>query len=134
MQAIELVVFFLAAIMIGSLMIIFISGLEPGELFEGIKKMIFPQEYRPDELAKIPFAKFHEYVYQCWQKCETGETFLKCGTVYITDGTSLSSAGLLATFQKYNFCLDCNVDVPNEITLPAVVQVECQQKKIVVTG
>ena len=133
MQAVEIVIFFMISIIVGSLIILFITGLDAGGIFDGVHKMIFPQDF-DQNYTKVSRAKFNDYVYSCWQKCEYGEIFLNCGTVYITDGTELSSESLKEGFQKYNFCTDCNVEVPNEIALPAVVQVSCEENKIIVKG
>jgi len=137
MQAIEMVVFFIAAVIIGSLIIMFFTTLDVGGIFGGIRQMIFPEPPGPTDVVKVSFIKFHEFVYDCWQRCEFGQTFLKCGTVYVKDGTVLSSEELQGIFQKYNFCLDCNVEVKSgtgEIALPAVVRVECGDGKIVLSS
>lgn len=141
MQAVEIAIFLIASIMIGSLFILFVTNLDPGKIFSDIKGMIFPEPFKDQNaLLKVSLARFHDLVYNCWQKCEVGETFLNCGTVYITDGTALDSNSLLKTFRKYNFCLDCNVKVVGEngeekpISLPAVVDVNCSQNQIVIKG
>ena len=137
MQAIEMVVFFIAAVIIGSLIIMFFTTLDVGGIFGGIRQMIFPEPPGPTDVVKVSFIKFHEFVYDCWQRCEFGQTFLKCGTVYVKDGTVLSSEELQGIFQKYNFCLDCNVEVKSgtgEIALPAVVRVECGGGRIVLSS
>jgi hypothetical protein len=134
LQAIEMVVFLVAAIMIGSLIILFVTNLDAGKIFESIKKMLFPETGPRENITRLPLSRFFEFIFNCWQECEVGESFLKCGTVYITDGNSLNDANLQATFQKYNFCLDCNVSVEGNIELPAVVQVDCNKSQIKIKG
>ncbi|MDO8624876.1 MAG: hypothetical protein Q7R47_02240 [Candidatus Diapherotrites archaeon] len=132
MQAIEMVVFFFSAVVIGGMMIAFFANIDPNELYTAIAKIVFPERaVDSTALNRETLISFVGKIQQCWEKCEFGNADANCGTYYITqpDG-DLNQTYLDEVFAKYNYCADCNIDLETPIPLPAVVNMSCTASKI----
>jgi hypothetical protein len=133
MQAIEMVVFMIASIVIGGLILLFIGSIDPGQIYATVERLVFPQPLDVNAMLTVTKTGFAGKMGACWQECAFGAKDLKCGAFYITtegllpEEKKLDSASLQAIFSKFNYCTDCVVSVEKEpIILPAVVRLECE--------
>ncbi len=134
MQAIEMVVFMIASIVIGGLILLFIGGIDPGQLYATVERLVFPQPLDVNAMLTVTKTGFAGKMGACWRECAFGAKNLKCGAFYITtEGLqdpaekNLDSNSLQYIFRKFNYCTDCVVSVEEEpIMLPAVVRLECE--------
>ncbi len=141
MQAIEMIVFFIASIMVAGLILLFIGGINPDEMYATIQALVFPKQIDPSIMIETTKVGFAGKIGACWEECGFGTKNLNCGTFYITDEDladtekTLDSEFLQAIFQKYNYCTDCTILVqPSQIQLPAIVGLECQNQQLVVSS
>lgn len=142
MQAIEMIVFFVAAIAISSMILLFIGNLKPEEIYGTIEKMIFPKPIDANSMMQAKKAEFVGKIGACWQQCGFGARNLNCGTFYITadglgeDEKQLTKDYLKEMFEKYNYCNDCNAVIEgnagDSIDLPAIVLLECTTSGLVI--
>ncbi|MBS3061641.1 MAG: hypothetical protein J4215_03595 [Candidatus Diapherotrites archaeon] len=134
MQAIELVIFLMSAIVVGSLMLMFLGGLKPGEIYDTISSLIFPNRAPdPSQLNRVTLTRFAGELEHCWETCQFGNLDANCGSYYITEPKGdLNKDFLMNLFAKYNYCTDCNIKLDVGIQIPAVVGLHCEGKQIVV--
>ncbi len=139
MQAIEMMVFFIASVIIASLILLFIGSINPDELYGTIEDLVFPQQIDVNTMTTTTKLGFAGKIGACWEQCAFGGKNLNCGTFYITDEVlaeeenSLDSESLQAIFEKYNYCTNCDILIESgKIDLPAVVGLECKNGQIVV--
>ena len=140
MQSVEMIVFFIASIIVASLILLFIGGINPDEIYGTIEALVFPQSIDANTMTTTTKMEFAGKIGACWEQCAFGANNLNCGTFYVTDEglaeeeKTLSSESMQAIFEKYNYCTGCIIAIePGQIDLPAVVGLECRSGQLVVS-
>lgn len=141
MQAIEMMVFFLASVVVASLILLFIGGINPEEIYATVEALVFPKPIDANSMTSTTKIGFVGKMGACWEHCSFGAKNLNCGAFYITDKelqdgeNMLDSQFLQAIFEKYNYCTGCIVSVqPDSIGLPAIVGLKCENGQLVISG
>ena len=128
MQAIEVIVFLAASLMIGTLILMFITNFNFSSIAEALRNLLVPQDETASDAKKLEFNKFTVELANCWQKCAYGTMDLNCGVYNVLpsdSNVSLNEAHLEQYFRKYNICETCNIKIDGNIELPAVLAVYC---------
>lgn len=138
MQAIETMVFFSAAVIVGVIFLGFLTNWNYGAIFEGMKNLLMPGPASDAgaKLQKVQLPGFATFAYSCWKSCDFGNFAKDCGAVYVeasAEYSKLNSVSLLGMMKKLNFCdTDCGDFRVKETALPSVVTVKCEKSALVV--
>ena len=140
MQAVEMIVFFLATVVIAGMVLLFMGHMDVNAIYENVNSLFFPKPFDVNALNKVSLEGFPGLLGECWQQCELGKEPMDCGSIHVNispDGTvtELTKGYIEGIFGKYSYCTGCNVAVsPESIALPAVVNVNCTQTGLEVNG
>ncbi|MBN2517747.1 MAG: hypothetical protein JXB14_02800 [Candidatus Altiarchaeota archaeon] len=149
MEAVELIVYISAAIILGVLVLGFLVNFNYESIYNGLKDVFFPsgETELPKDLQQLTVYEFGEYVYKCWKSCGYGEMDKVCGTVLVKESrdengtmiTNLNKETLFKPFLKLNWCdsIQCkscgcgyreDVDMA-DMVLPHVVELSCDSAR-----
>ena len=134
MQSIEVIIYFLFAVMIGFLVISFIVGFDFGSIQESLTEILGGPQQDQNKFEKITYYAFLDKVSECWKACNFGKEDRDCALLHIVPaeeqdyGMAVSQATLEADFKKFNICEDCKLSLnPASIEIPSTVQLGCSK-------
>jgi hypothetical protein len=131
MQVIEVVVFFVFAVLVGMLVISFITGFDFAKLQKMITSIFVPEVKEPKDFKTVTYYAFLKELIDCWRDCAYGAVDLNCGVFFIEAelenyGKELDENALKNYFEKFNVCEDCNIKITNPpLKVPSVVKLRC---------
>ncbi|MFH1510995.1 MAG: DNRLRE domain-containing protein, partial [Candidatus Woesearchaeota archaeon] len=123
MEAVEVVVYMLLAVMVGSLLLYFFVSMDAEQLSSDVQKAFSGEQqiqFRYDR------EEFIQSVFALWNDCAMGETEKKY-TVFIDGRGTISVDDVWNSIVKYNHARELPRDklIFRRITLPSVIQVAC---------
>lgn len=101
METVEMVVYFVVALIIGGLIIIFVSGIDPENLFKSLRSMAFPQKEL--KYQNIESSELALIAYNLWENCGLGMQEASL-TLYVRAGPVINKSMLFGTYKKLNLC------------------------------
>lgn len=138
MDSVEIIVFVGIAVIVGGLFIGFLADWDVNETYESLKSL-FSSKEQSTEFEKVDKVGFISKLYASWEDCGLGEVN-NTYTFYVKEGlpkddNTLTKEFIFSELKKINYCntlqsfeYDCgqreDVDM-EDITLPAVVSIEC---------
>ncbi|MCD6478841.1 MAG: hypothetical protein J7L44_03055 [Candidatus Diapherotrites archaeon] len=131
MQVIEVVVFFVFAVLVGMLVISFITGFDFAKLQKTIVSIFVPEVEEPKDFKTVTYYAFLKALADCWRDCAYGAVDLNCGAFFIEAelenyGKELDEDALKSYFEKYNVCEDCKIKIANPpLKIPSVAKLRC---------
>ncbi len=135
MQTVEIIVFLFAAIIVGGLIILFISDIDTNEVMDVLKNAAFPEKEL--QYQKIESNELADIAYNLWEKCEFGSKEMSL-TVFVSSGQQINKNMLFDAYKKINLCYSIqsksqlcgnreDVIIKNDfINPPALVSLTCK--------
>lgn len=143
MQSIEIIVFFVFAILSGFLIISFIVGFDFTAPQEFLFTMLSGKKLQDTNFEKISYSVFLKRAADCWSSCSFGKEDKECGILYVSNdeeksyGRKITLDSLKADFTKFNICELCKVEIiKGKFTIPSVIRLGCsaEKKALVIEG
>lgn len=148
MEAVEIAVFIGIAVMVGAMIVGFVIDWDTNKTQDDIQNIIFKE----NEVGykKLNRDQFTVELYNVWQDCGFGE-LNKTTAMYVTktiadedEDEELTKEIIFDGIKKLNWCLslqsddeDCgegeDVVMDDDITLPAIVRVECFENELLIS-
>ena len=131
MQVIEVIVFFVFAVLVGMLVISFIIGFDFVKLQKTVTGIFIPEHAKQTGFKTVTYYAFFNEAANCWRDCAYGARDLNCGVFFIKAGPknygkALDENMFQAYFKKFNICEDCNIKISKPpLKIPAVVKLRC---------
>ncbi len=143
MEAIELVVFIGVAIIIGGLIIGFITGIDTQQIYSAMKKLFLPEE--AVRYTSVDADEMAPALYKVWRECGYGQRDHE-QALSLRGDTPVNKQAIFQWYTKFNLChsiqsatYDCgnreDIEMPETITPPALLRVTCNTntEKLVIT-
>ena len=145
MEAIEIVVYLALALMVGVLVLQFLTSWDFMDTYDRIRGMMVGDE--KSEFKTVDREEFVAEAFNFWKSCGMGEVE-KSLAVYVDDEGTLNAAVFFAAVKKMNLCeslqsaaQDCGSHEyvefrPVTIDLPRVIGMECDpiSEKLIIEG
>jgi hypothetical protein len=133
METIEIIVYIAIAVIAGGMVLLFVSGISPTDMYNGIRRAFVGETRLTYE--EVDDVAFPSTAYAVWERCGFGVQALN-NTVYVKGTGVMDRARLFATLKKLNFCSTIqsgaegcgsreDVVFASAFTLPTIVRVEC---------
>lgn len=148
MQVTEVLVFMTIAVIIGAMVVGFVVDWDAGETQEQIKGMIMPEE--GFEFRRVDTEEFAIELYNFWRECGFGE-LNKTGALYVyrnaddddIEDDELTKRYIFAKLKQLNWCSSLqseeygcgegeDVEMEDDIELPALVRLDCSEHKLII--
>jgi hypothetical protein len=101
METIEVVIYIFLAVVVGGLLIGFVTGWDATQTFDAMKSLFSGD--RTLVYEKVTAAQLPASALAVWEECGLGSTELK-KTVYLTDTVTITKAALFETFKRSDVC------------------------------
>lgn len=147
MQAIEVVVFLLFAVMVAGMIMIFVFNINFESIYQNVSSILMPKP-NTQYFEEVNIFGLIRRMNDCWKQCSFGDLNMSCGAVYLNTKDLNSEQALNGLwewefnwlFKKYNYCTDCDINVMHErenrnvvppvldpvaIKPPQVLQIDC---------
>ena len=134
METVEMIAFFVVALIVGGFVILFVAGINPNDIFQSLKATVFPE--KEIRYEKIESGDLASRAYNLWERCGLGMKQMSL-TLYVKSGPPINKALLFDEYKKLNLCYSIqsvnescgsrdDVTIINDvITPPAVVTMDC---------
>jgi hypothetical protein len=132
METIEVVFFLLFAVVCASFIVAFLTGFDFESLHDFVTDLFYPEK-KPVDLKEVDFYGFAEIAFDCWSSCGFGAEDKNCLSVFLKptdDYNVLSKEKAESFFEKINLCRDCNILMQNEISLPSIIAIKCENNSL----
>jgi hypothetical protein len=143
METIEMIVYLVVTVIVGGIIILFITGISPDDIFNSLKGIVMPQNELKYE--KITSEELALKAYNLWSACGFGIKSTNL-TLYVKSGPEISKSMLFSTYKKMNFCYSIqsknnscgereDVIINNDlIKTPSIVNLNCDaaSKKLII--
>ena len=140
METVEIIAYFVVAIIIGGLLILFISGINPEDIYKSLREMVFPEKsikYENIDSKELALA-----AYNLWDQCGLGIRDMSL-TLYVKSGPQINKSMLFSTYNKLNLCYSIqsknqscgnreDVIINDSIMPPALVTLSCTNSTLVI--
>lgn len=130
MQTIEVLVFFLFAVIAGMMVLAYIANFDFAALQKSVTCIFLPESCKAPGPETVYYEAFFAKASDCWRSCAYGARDMNCGTYFVktleVQGRTFDINALKDYFKKNNICEDCNVQIKNPpLVLPALVGLKC---------
>jgi hypothetical protein len=102
METVEIIVYIVIALILGSLVLAFIGGWDPKQTYDGLKRAMgggdTANAYEKIESDRLPAA-----VLSFWDACGFGTTTME-KNIYVTDSAALSKSTLFSYYKAASLC------------------------------
>lgn len=134
-EIIEIIGTLVFAIILASLITVFIFEVDYQEIQKSVNNIIMPNN-ETNYQKELNYQQFLKKINDCWTKCDTNDN-IDCGFFTLTETNlqedqkinGLSSAFINNTFEQLNFCTDCNVIIINDLNLKinSIAKMDCNK-------
>lgn len=134
METIELITYIAVAIMIGGLIIMFITDIQVDDVYTAMRSML--QRDETLRFSNVDAADVAPKAFNVWRQCGYGQREGEL-VISLREGNTIDKAYLFQHYKKYNLCFsiqsadhDCGTreDLslnPEEIEGPALLNIRC---------
>jgi hypothetical protein len=137
METVEIIIFFMFTIILGSLLIAFIVGFDVGGIYSSIKGAVSPDE--EPKFEKIGLDEFPKKLFLFRNSCENTDQN-RTVTYYLEGNGTLKKSDIFDIVKALNWCNNIqsqehgcgtreDIMMPPNITLPDLVTINCEQGK-----
>lgn len=142
METIEVIVYLLLSVILGGLIIAFISGWDAQGTLKNMQHLF--SEPSVNDYEQMTAQEFPGRVLAFWDACGKG-SIEKNATFYLKDSVTINKAFLFSAVKQSNLCLSLQSvdqgcgqteDVEmNDIQGPAIIRIECnpESKKLIIS-
>lgn len=137
MEAVEMIIFLLFAIIAGGLIILFLNSVNFWEIQDNLFQTFVPSREISD-FKEVNYLGLLDAIDICWNSCRFGDLNVDCGIVFLNDerlADDEKQSGLSEEFFKekvtrFNFCQSCEFSLNNIIIPPTLVDLKCEEGKV----
>ena len=128
MEVVETIVFLTLTIIVGSMVVLFVSDMNAQSLYNGLDALVFGEdnnEFRTVGKEELPSA-----IFNTWQECGLGQRDYEMIVSY-QGNDEVTKQDILNNFRKFNLChsFDCengeNLNIETTIDQPSALSLAC---------